>query len=704
MTVITIRLVGEQEDRLFEGIDVDNKILYVDLKKRIETITKIPLDFQEVRFRGEKLSVVEYLIRDIKFGEELVVKHASLPQWQNYLTIVQKYREDKKNRSRQEKAVEANEQAKQSYDMKFFSAYATFYSDLLRMREEYAVFLDNIPDFIREAAKTFFTRKFHDKLIGVQFKDKASGSRSGTVCTVSYDDCRHVYYIKTNHNASSISTTHREPLNMIELFVYKLLEVMNIGAMIYFIPNLVASNKIVYICSREICGFKTLAMLEKHCDVYERETVKHKEDHAKAIIQISLLRMTYEEQLRIAKEFIDQCGISLKLDEALAKLDEDKEVDDDKDDEKILKIVVVGDGASGKTSICQRFAKETFDKSYHQTLGLDFFSRRLILPGDVQVQVQVWDIGGQSIAGEMVDKYVAGTDIAFIVYDVTNVKSFDNVQDWLSVVKRVTKNQEKLPQIILVANKTDLEEKRVVPIDQHNTLAKKYDMKAIYVSAKTGDSVLLMFKQAVADVLKIVLTKADQEADILIVQGTVADAAKVHEGANLRRTDRSKNTARCVITAEMSRFDDSFDPTFQSTSKKINMYSASERDKRLDETSYDNYPDDHHVAQDFSKEELVRLIVLMEGELEGREQVIDHLKKERTKILLAEAKYGKLSVNDPFSALRRDSAVTEEYFDEQQIGQMYESQVAQLDRLIATQRKLQNKSKLLLSATEKNGI
>ncbi|CAP25728.1 Protein CBG05184 [Caenorhabditis briggsae] len=149
MTAITIRLVGENDDRLFKGIEVDNKIPYVDLKKRIETFTKIHPDFQELRFRGDELPDVERPLQDIKFGEELVVKHTSLLQWKNYLTIVQKFREAKENRSRQKRVVEANEQAKQLYDVKFFSAYATFYSDWLRMREEYAVFLDNVPDFIK---------------------------------------------------------------------------------------------------------------------------------------------------------------------------------------------------------------------------------------------------------------------------------------------------------------------------------------------------------------------------------------------------------------------------------------------------------------------------------------------------------------------------------------------------------------------------
>ncbi|CAB3409804.1 unnamed protein product [Caenorhabditis bovis] len=222
--------------------------------------------------------------------------------------------------------------------------------------------------------------------------------------------------------------------------------------------------------------------------------------------------------------------------------------DDESEEEKVLKVVVVGDGASGKTSICQRFAKETFDKSYHQTLGLDFFSRRIILPGDVQALVQVWDIGGQSIAGEMIDKYLVGANIVMLVYDVTNLKSFDNAQDWLSLVRRVTKTQEKQPHIVLMGNKTDLEEKRLVSVEAHNNMATNHGLTPVYVSAKTGDTVLLTFRQAVAEVLKIALSKADVEADIAIVKGTVVEPSRgVESTASVRRSE-ARGTAVCSIS------------------------------------------------------------------------------------------------------------------------------------------------------------
>lgn len=89
----------------------------------------------------------------------------------------------------------------------------------------------------------------------------------------------------------------------------------------------------------------------------------------------------------------------------------------------------------------------------------------------------------------------------------------------------------------------------------------------------------------------------------------------------------------------------------------------------------------------------------MEAEVQVKEDVIDHLKKERTKLLLAEAKYGKLNMNEPFAALRRDSAITGEVLDENKIVHMYESQVDQLEKLMAVQKKSQRNAAVVSRQT-----
>ena len=81
--------------------------------------------------------------------------------------------------------------------------------------------------------------------------------------------------------------------------------------------------------------------------------------------------------------------------------------EDDQEPEQLqYKIVVLGNGTVGKTSVISRFCQDQFARSYKQTIGLDFFVKRVELPGNIQVTMQVWDIGGQSIFSKMITTYI----------------------------------------------------------------------------------------------------------------------------------------------------------------------------------------------------------------------------------------------------------------------------------------------------------
>ncbi|VDM12644.1 unnamed protein product, partial [Wuchereria bancrofti] len=109
------------------------------------------------------------------------------------------------------------------------------------------------------------------------------------------------------------------------------------------------------------------------------------------------------------------------------------------------------------------------------------------------------------------------------------------------------------------------------------------------------------------------------------------------------------------------------------------------------------------TRKNFSTEELLRLLAYCEGEIQARDVVIATLKSEKAKQLLHEAKYGQLAGSDPIKALQRDSGFVVEgnEVDESAIGQMYETQLMQLERLITVQRRCHNHSKQILAATER---
>ncbi|XP_053505716.1 ras-related protein Rab-28 isoform X3 [Ictalurus furcatus] len=204
--------------------------------------------------------------------------------------------------------------------------------------------------------------------------------------------------------------------------------------------------------------------------------------------------------------------------------------------ERQLKMVLIGDGASGKTSVATRFAQEAFGKQYKQTIGLDFFLKRITLPGNLNVTLQVWDIGGQTIGGSMLDKYIYGAHGVLLVYDITNSQSFENLEDWYGAVKKANEESDTQPVIALVGNKIDLEHMRTVKVDKHQRFCQENGIISQFVSAKTGDSVFLCFQRVAAEILGIKLNKAEIEQSQRIVRAELVDysqdEAPVNHGTN----------------------------------------------------------------------------------------------------------------------------------------------------------------------------
>ncbi|XP_077992432.1 ras-related protein Rab-28-like [Glandiceps talaboti] len=218
---------------------------------------------------------------------------------------------------------------------------------------------------------------------------------------------------------------------------------------------------------------------------------------------------------------------------------------EDESPDRQFKIVVMGDGASGKTSLAMRYSQEQFGRQYKQTVGLDFFLRRLILPGNINVTLQVWDIGGQTLGGKMLDKYIFGAHGILLVYDITNYNSFENLEDWLANVKKVFTNQDKMPHLALVANKMDLEHMRTVKQEKHQKFAQENGMSTHFVSAKSGDAVNLCFQRIAAEICGIKLTKPELEQSARVVKADIVQYSNSEPVS--RATHTQTRSSMCSI-------------------------------------------------------------------------------------------------------------------------------------------------------------
>lgn len=225
---------------------------------------------------------------------------------------------------------------------------------------------------------------------------------------------------------------------------------------------------------------------------------------------------------------------------------------DDEQEHYQYKIIVVGDGAVGKSSIINQFVDGEFAQSYKQTIGLDFHTRRLSLPGNVQVTLQIWDIGGQQIGGKMLKNYVAGSHAILFVYDITNPDSFSNINDWYDFITAEFKNgasSGKKPLLAIAGNKMDLPHLRQVKPEKHATFALDHQLTPFLVSAKTGDRVNGMFTKIAAELAGVQMSKS--EVDIVEARVTASivnhPVAPVAESAPRGPAKKDDDDSTCVL-------------------------------------------------------------------------------------------------------------------------------------------------------------
>jgi len=159
-----------------------------------------------------------------------------------------------------------------------------------------------------------------------------------------------------------------------------------------------------------------------------------------------------------------------------------------------FKLVFLGEQSVGKTSLITRFMYDSFDNTYQATIGIDFLSKTMYLE-DRTVRLQLWDTAGQERFRSLIPSYIRDSTVAVIVYDITNIVSFNQTNKWIDDVRAERGNDV---IIMLVGNKTDLAEKRQVSIDEGEKKAKELNVMFIETSAKAGYNVKQLFRRVAA--------------------------------------------------------------------------------------------------------------------------------------------------------------------------------------------------------------
>lgn len=165
------------------------------------------------------------------------------------------------------------------------------------------------------------------------------------------------------------------------------------------------------------------------------------------------------------------------------------------------KAVFLGDAGVGKSSIGQRFVSNKFSTNYEVTIGGAYMEQRVQLDSGNYLKFHLWDTGGEERFRAMTPLYYRDASAAILVYDITEMASFQSLSYWIKELDEKVKKDNMV--LVLAGNKCDMNEKRQVFQDQAEKMAKENNMLFFEVSAMRGDGVPEMFKAMAERISKL---------------------------------------------------------------------------------------------------------------------------------------------------------------------------------------------------------
>jgi len=145
----------------------------------------------------------------------------------------------------------------------------------------------------------------------------------------------------------------------------------------------------------------------------------------------------------------------------------------------IFKVVLIGDSGVGKSNILSRYIRDEFSIETKSTVGVEFGSKKVKIKS-TNIKAQIWDTAGQERYKSITNAYYKGAKGALVVFDISRKDTFINVDRWIGELKS---NADKEVSIILIGNKSDLEESRQVNQDEAKAKAEQYNVAYIETSA-----------------------------------------------------------------------------------------------------------------------------------------------------------------------------------------------------------------------------
>ena len=210
----------------------------------------------------------------------------------------------------------------------------------------------------------------------------------------------------------------------------------------------------------------------------------------------------------------------MSMNQNIEMLNKDKE-----ESELVFKIIILGDSFVGKSCLTLKAIKGSFLKEHKITVGFEFLDYSVQIDG-CNITLQIWDTCGQETYRSLISSFYRSSSLAILVYSIDSESSFNNLEMWLNEIK--TKGNPDV-NIILIGNKADLENKRVVTKEMANEWCENNGVKTFMeTSAKNGNNVKDLFLEAA----KILLEQHKRQKHRLHITSSmknVLDEAEIYD-------------------------------------------------------------------------------------------------------------------------------------------------------------------------------
>ena len=174
----------------------------------------------------------------------------------------------------------------------------------------------------------------------------------------------------------------------------------------------------------------------------------------------------------------------------------------------ILKILLLGDTSVGKTSILKTYNGDKFEENSIGTIGVEY-AYKIITYKNMKIKLQIWDTSGEEKFRSITNNFYRNADGLFLVYDLTREDTFENIRNWLRDIKEYNGDLK----IIILGNKLDLFDQRVISIERATNYATRNNLKHIETSAKDGTNIEKSF-EALIELIINGRTKEEMLAEI----------------------------------------------------------------------------------------------------------------------------------------------------------------------------------------------